>query len=413
MKYGIISAAPSKGFINIGDDFQSYAIRNLLHEMGISSSDIVTINSSELKSYVGEYVILPINYYVESHSDYEVFPLSPYIIPVFIGLHYRIDSEIKPNVLDYFKQYQPIGCRDEYTLNILRNNGVQAYLFGCMTATLPSIKVERTPNKILCVDAPEAIFPHIPKELTDRYEIEITSHIVYGDDFSTNNRTSILYDYIAKYRDEAALIITSRLHCAAPCLAMGIPLIAAFENRSERLAWLDKLVPLYIESEFETIDWNVTSIDFEDLKYKMKEIAKKRITETKEKYDNITDISYYWENRKKSEYGNAIKDILLKNIIAEPDGFDYIIWGTGAVGKSVYNTVCELYPNSNLLCAIDTYAKGDFFGRPIHNPEARYNYQDTIIFVASYSGRNEIESQLITDGKTRGKDYILFSLTTG
>ena len=417
MKYGIIIAKTldtthKESFINIGDDFQGWAIFCLLMEIGIPREDIVLIKGSDLKSYVGEYIALPINYYVENHSSYEIFPLSPYIIPIFVGLHYRCGSVMKPEVSNYLRQWQPIGCRDEHTLQTLRNNGIEAYLFGCITATLPKATA-RTPQKIYCVDAPEAIIPYIPKKITDQFQLENISHIVHGNDFTPEKRKEILDDYINRYSKDAALVITSRLHCVSPCLAFGVPVIAVFENRSERLAWLDKLTPLYTVAECEKISWEPEVIDFEDVKNKMKQIAKNKIVETVQKYELVTELSFYWENREKSKYGNAYFEILLRDLKVTSNRFDYIIWGTGAVGHNVYKAVSELYPESRMVCAIDTYAIGEFFGQPIQSPETRHQYPNAIIFVASYSGRIEIESLLLDDGKTKGTDYVLFALTTG
>ena len=439
MKYGILVADQAKqrgrksNFINIGDDFQGYAILCLLKEMGVGENDIVMIASNELKNYNGEYIILPINFYVEAHSAYEIFPLSPHIIPVFLGLHYRLNSTIDHKVRDYFVQYQPIGCRDEYTMNILRENGIQAYLFGCITATIPNLAVNTleistkfNSKKILCVDVPKSIYDYIPKSLTDKYEVESISHIIYDTDLAENYlddltnfdfthkiREKILHEYIEKYINEAALVITSRVHCLVPCLAMGVPIIAAFENRPERLAWIDKLITLYATKEFSTINWDLTPIDLEDIKLKMKEVAKRRINETKKNFEYLTELSFYWENRKKSKYANVFEDILARELNVKDDHFEYIIWGTGAIGANLYKTVVELYPRSKLVSVIDTYSDGDFFGQAINKPDARYQYPDALILVASYSGQNEIEQQLISDGKQRGKNYILCGITTG
>ena len=417
MKYGIIIADQiiqrEVNYINIGDDFQNYAILCLFAEMGINSGDIIMLNASELRSYTGEYVILPINYYVEDHSSYDIFPLSPNIIPVFLGLHYRGGASISPEICDYFKQYQPIGCRDEYTLHLLRNNGIQAYLFGCITLTIPQALTRNSAKKIICVDTPESIYTYIPKELTDMHELEITSHIIYGDDFPAEKRNEILNEYIRKYTNEAFLIVTSRLHCISPCIALGVPVIAAMENRSYRMSWIDKLIPLYTKSSYKEISWKAKPIFIEDIKTSMKAIAKARIKETVDRFEQQVSLSYYWENRKKNEYGNAIREILERSIESVTARFDYIIWGTGSVGKSIFEIVEELYPNSNLLCAVDTYATGLFYGKTICPPEVRYDFPDSIIFVASYSGRNEIESLLIADGKQKDKDYVMFALTTG
>lgn len=69
----------------------------------------------------------------------ENWPPSKQIIPLFVALH--INSNFKEQLLsaksiEYLKKYEPIGCRDYYTMNILRAKGIDAFFSGCMTLTL-------------------------------------------------------------------------------------------------------------------------------------------------------------------------------------------------------------------------------------------------------------------------------------
>lgn len=36
----------------------------------------------------------------------------------------------------YLKENEPIGCRDRYTLNLLRQRGIESWFTGCLTLTL-------------------------------------------------------------------------------------------------------------------------------------------------------------------------------------------------------------------------------------------------------------------------------------
>ena len=38
--------------------------------------------------------------------------------------------------LEYLKEHEPIGCRDYYTVGLLKEKGIDAYFSGCMTLTL-------------------------------------------------------------------------------------------------------------------------------------------------------------------------------------------------------------------------------------------------------------------------------------
>ena len=68
-------------------------------------------------------------------------------------------------------------------------------------------------------------------------------------------------------------MITSRLHCAAPCAAMGIPVIFAVTERSSRFAWIETLLPVYTPEQYAHIDWNPKPAAYEPMKKKMEKFG--------------------------------------------------------------------------------------------------------------------------------------------
>ena len=80
-----------------------------------------------------------------------------------------LTNTLSENEVVYLKKFQPIGCRDQYTMDVLRRYGIVSYLNGCMTATLPRRKPRYSEkyNKILCVDVPDSLKDMIPKEVLD------------------------------------------------------------------------------------------------------------------------------------------------------------------------------------------------------------------------------------------------------
>ena len=126
MKYGIIDIETigirdqkEKCCLNYGDHLQNLAIRRLYHKMGIKESELYELNYNSIGTYDGEYLVLPINQAI-THAVHRFF--SPKIIPVFLGIS-RDASVICQEEIDYFKQFEPIGCRDEFTFFALRNGG--------------------------------------------------------------------------------------------------------------------------------------------------------------------------------------------------------------------------------------------------------------------------------------------------
>ena len=71
-----------------------------------------------------EYVAAILNGWYIHYSF--TFPPSPYILPLFVGTHFNCDATIFGDysyldgyATEYLNMYEPIGCRDWQTANIL------------------------------------------------------------------------------------------------------------------------------------------------------------------------------------------------------------------------------------------------------------------------------------------------------
>jgi hypothetical protein len=138
---------------------------------------------------------------------------------VFVGFHVTPPSrDTIAKHAEYLKRYEPIGTRDIGTAEFLNGLGIKTEITYCMSLTFPRRAKEPANGKVIRVDARGI---EIPKSLR-RGSIEL-SHIVEG----MKNGTKLQYarDLVEFYRDNARLVITTRLHCALPCIAMGIPVI--------------------------------------------------------------------------------------------------------------------------------------------------------------------------------------------
>ena len=81
----------------------------------------------------------------------------------------------QPHHAAYYRQHEPIGCRDVATVELLRQIGVEAYLSGCHTLTLQNGAAGRT-DQIYMVDVPDALCPLIPAQI--RRNAIKTTHLV-------------------------------------------------------------------------------------------------------------------------------------------------------------------------------------------------------------------------------------------
>ena len=96
----------------------------------------------------------------------------------------------------------------------------------------------------------------------------------------------LLQDY-ESYKKEARLVVTTALHCATPCIAMGIPVVLIatdIPENTQRFSSLTGLLKIYSFEDLKTgkinFDLGRESQDFESLKFAMKENLKLSICQS-------------------------------------------------------------------------------------------------------------------------------------
>lgn len=135
--------------INIGDYIQSLAAEQFLDK-----DQIEYINRDHLNLYQGEQAKVIMNGWFTYNP--KLWLPNENISPLFISFH--LNSEVKDKVLTpetilYLKKHSPIGCRDTYTMNVLKDKGIDAYYSGCLTTTLGySYSINKKNNDIVIVD---------------------------------------------------------------------------------------------------------------------------------------------------------------------------------------------------------------------------------------------------------------------
>jgi hypothetical protein len=251
MKYGLFTYDENKKFFNVGDNIQSLAAKQFLPQVD------TFINREHLADYKGDKMKVIMNGWF-THNYNNWLP-SADIEPLFISFH--VNNTAAPYMLSekavaYLKTHEPIGCRDEFTVETLKAKGINAYFSGCLTLTLDSYKVDDTlrGDDIYIVD-PLYSYPTWEKVTYDWKRV--IRSIQNGDFFKTGKQQQHLRKFIdeellktAKFINQeppantytdaqkfamaedllhkyakAKLVITSRIHCALPCLALGTPVI--------------------------------------------------------------------------------------------------------------------------------------------------------------------------------------------
>lgn len=251
MKYGLLTYDENRKFFNVGDNIQSLAAKQFLPKVD------VYVNRERLNEYKGDKIKMILNGWF-THNIHNWVP-SDDIEPIFVSFH--MNNTAAPFMLSekgiaYLKRHEPIGCRDQFTADTLKGKGIDAYFTGCLTLTLDSYKVNDSErgNKIYIVDPlysyprPEKVFYNSKQTLKNilngkafqlgkkkRHLRNFISDEVLGNsEFINQEPPSNTYteaqkfqmaeDLLNKYA-RAKLVITSRIHCALPCLALGTPVI--------------------------------------------------------------------------------------------------------------------------------------------------------------------------------------------
>ena len=271
---------------NIGDYIQALASAQFYPQVD------GFIDREELSLYNGEQAKVIMNgWYMHNPKNW---PPSDIIKPLFVAFH--INSSVKeeltsPLSISYLRKYEPIGCRDYYTRDLLSSKGIKAYFSGCMTLTLgrkfsskikddaiyivdPIIPYKITKNnafisllyfllhnkdiinlykntslyfdysknniktKIIRIVKISLYYRLYSKVLSRRTIMDsiYLSHesILYKTKFHTNMERLQEAERLVRLYARAKLVITSRIHCALPCLGLQTPVVfLKRENDSE------------------------------------------------------------------------------------------------------------------------------------------------------------------------------------
>ena len=129
-KYGVIKYSS----INIGDEVQSVAAMRFLPRIDYY---VQRERIDQFKPNSGEKVKLIMNAWWM--WDYVHFPPAPEIDPLFVSFHLRekirkkfTDKFMTEEVIKYFKDHGPIGCRDITTAKYLQEFGLMHIFLGVL-----------------------------------------------------------------------------------------------------------------------------------------------------------------------------------------------------------------------------------------------------------------------------------------
>ena len=265
--YGLLSYDNS---YNLGDEIQSIAAKQFLpfvdYLIDRDTSKMVDLSSECVNIHKVRTI-----YNGWFDGQYCQFPPPEMIDPLFISFHINetdhstdelysfLDSHkisLKPIAtnVSYLKSFEPIGCRDYHTVNLLTKNGISCYFSGCLTLTLQNKFTTRS-NEILVVDCHlmcNDLFEKIvPKEIRKKaIYISQAVEIIY----SHEKKMELAQAFLNRLA-QAKLVITCRLHTAMPCLAYQTPVIFIHNNLKDvRFQGLIDYVKSYTDGDHLDVD---------------------------------------------------------------------------------------------------------------------------------------------------------------
>ncbi len=224
---------------NLGDQIQSLAIEQFLPSIDVKFDRdfLKEVNEKE------KHLLIMQGWF--SHFPERCFPPADCIIPVFFGFHITdwnesIEYFLNPQSINFLKHHEPIGCRDRKTMEMLLDRGVGAFYSKCLTLTFPKRDKEPENGKVFLVDTKNIELPAFITKNTITLSHDVES--LWDKDVKYQMAKQILQ----LYRDEASLVITTKLHCVLPCIAMGIPVIFFGNSADYRISILKDLqFPIY------------------------------------------------------------------------------------------------------------------------------------------------------------------------
>lgn len=205
---------------NIGDYIQSLAAMQFF-----DADKIEYVDRDNVFHYDSDEVNLIANGWHYFYEGNKIF--SEKINPLFVSFHISNTESVSGETIDFLRKHQPIGCRDYATRDFLLSKNVDAYFSSCLTTTLDTYAVnddERNEKVIFCDYDKSDVYIHevIGNIVGDRL-VENTEHL-----YEKNMSPDACFDEAKRLLDiyaRASLVVTTRIHCALPCLALNTPVI--------------------------------------------------------------------------------------------------------------------------------------------------------------------------------------------
>lgn len=263
---------------NVGDHVQIVAGLRLLSRLHIRPTRYIDRDDEIQTARILDDADSPVGILLNGwfKTNRQEWPPHCKLIPLIYGFHIRLfqcPELLSDRSIDFFRRFEPIGCRDICTESLLRAKGVEAFTSNCLSLMF-SRRVDDpvTQTETFVVSRDDRIKALLPAAVGP---YRFISHYSGSNDFASNMARA--EQLLGLYRARARLIITTLLHCALPAIAMGIPVIvfyplngdAGHASDRERFSSLERLIRVYRFDEMSEVHWNPARISIGDTKLSM------------------------------------------------------------------------------------------------------------------------------------------------
>lgn len=242
-RYALISHST----INLGDEIQSIAVRQFLPRVDLLV-DRDQLNRLPADAS-GRYKLVLNGWHTRRPENW---PPAPEFDALAVSLHLSgevhaanptgrrpADALLEGAALDYWRTHAPVGTRDLWTLDLLRAKGIDAYFSACATLTLGEGGALPRHDYVCAVDLPEPVLAALKERVRGRVVV-VTHRDPAPSPFAQRTRRA---QRLLSLYAQACAVVTSRLHCAMPCLAFQTPVLLVDAARDlYRFSGLNDLV---------------------------------------------------------------------------------------------------------------------------------------------------------------------------
>ena len=263
----LLFSYPSR-YYNIGDYIQTFAAAQAIKSLDISER-FFFVNRENLSDFKPSCETRVVMQGWFAHGD--KFIPNENLKPLYIGFHLaeRLAVMGMPARIKGFNN-SSIGCRDLKTLKYFENNG---YFSRCLTLALDKTKRPQNPQEIIvvCYDGKcpsDNFLNFLPVGI--REQASVFKHRVDALAKKSPEENLMFAKSRLDIYSQAKIVITNLLHCAAACVAMGVPTLFVnnFCNDIEnRRTALSGILPVLDFADLKRIDYDsVPTVNIERLK---------------------------------------------------------------------------------------------------------------------------------------------------